>query len=141
VFGLRTAADVVLFLQGEWTEMVQPGVFVTLFSNPSGDTELKGVKFSSRLFSKGQAELWWKENREKVAEQFLYQAVSSPPLSVAPSTSAPRGSSAQVSNRSSWDGSIGFESLNLGNGSPPGPKAVLSRVVEPSSDDTNHFRS
>eukprot|EP00192_Tetraselmis_astigmatica_P000699 CAMPEP_0117658694 /NCGR_PEP_ID=MMETSP0804-20121206/5999_1 /TAXON_ID=1074897 /ORGANISM="Tetraselmis astigmatica, Strain CCMP880" /LENGTH=1341 /DNA_ID=CAMNT_0005465229 /DNA_START=538 /DNA_END=4563 /DNA_ORIENTATION=+ len=60
----------------EWLETVHPGVHLTLAIGPSGKTELRKVRFSSKAFSKAEAERWWRENRLQVAERCMLASSS-----------------------------------------------------------------
>ncbi|KAJ8774168.1 hypothetical protein K2173_009599 [Erythroxylum novogranatense] len=61
----------------ETIEQFEPGVYVTFFQRPDGMKIFKRVKFSKRRFQEQQAEVWWKENKERVLKRY------SPPTSTA----------------------------------------------------------
>uniref|UniRef100_A0A2K1Z490 FYVE-type domain-containing protein n=1 Tax=Populus trichocarpa TaxID=3694 RepID=A0A2K1Z490_POPTR len=56
--------------EAEWVEQDEPGVYITLTSQPGGIKDLKRVRFSRKRFSEKQAEQWWAENRARVYEQY-----------------------------------------------------------------------
>ena len=63
--------------QGEWVETVHPGVHLTLAMNEHGETELRKVRFSTKAFSKADAEAWWRQNRASVMEHYTLVGSSS----------------------------------------------------------------
>ncbi|XP_011015114.1 PREDICTED: uncharacterized protein LOC105118779 [Populus euphratica] len=56
--------------EAEWVEQDEPGVYITLTSQPGGIKDLKRVRFSRKRFTEKQAEQWWTENRARVYEQY-----------------------------------------------------------------------
>ncbi|XP_072953082.1 PH, RCC1 and FYVE domains-containing protein 1-like isoform X1 [Typha angustifolia] len=61
----RTSAEEI-----EWVEHVEPGVYITVSSLPTGGKYLKRIRFSRKRFSEKQAENWWAENRLRLQEKF-----------------------------------------------------------------------
>lgn len=55
--------------KAEWVVQDEPGVYLSLSSQPGGGNELKRVRFSRRHFTKEQAEKWWTENGTKILER------------------------------------------------------------------------
>ncbi|KAG4924210.1 hypothetical protein JHK87_049750 [Glycine soja] len=55
--------------KAEWVVQDEPGVYVSLSSQPGGGNELKRVRFSRRHFTEEQAEKWWAENGTKILER------------------------------------------------------------------------
>ncbi|WCJ21272.1 Regulator of chromosome condensation (RCC1) family with FYVE zinc finger domain [Euphorbia peplus] len=47
----------------------EPGVYITLSSNPSGSNELKRIRFSRKHFTEQQAEKWWAEHGPRICER------------------------------------------------------------------------
>ncbi|XP_022973773.1 PH, RCC1 and FYVE domains-containing protein 1-like [Cucurbita maxima] len=56
--------------EAEWVEQDEPGVYITLTSQPGGAKDLKRVRFSRKRFTEKQAEQWWAENRARVYERY-----------------------------------------------------------------------
>ncbi|TKY58823.1 E3 ubiquitin-protein ligase HERC1 [Spatholobus suberectus] len=55
--------------KAEWVVQDEPGVYVSLSSQPGGGNELRRVRFSRKHFTEEQAEKWWAENGTKVLER------------------------------------------------------------------------
>ncbi|XP_065861404.1 PH, RCC1 and FYVE domains-containing protein 1-like [Euphorbia lathyris] len=47
----------------------EPGVYITLSSNPGGNNELKRIRFSRKHFTEQQAEKWWAEHGPRICER------------------------------------------------------------------------
>ncbi|XP_058749144.1 protein Brevis radix-like 2 [Vicia villosa] len=62
--------DTVDILKAEWVERYEDGVYITLTTSPSGEKELKRMRFSRELFAKKDAERWWDENYAKVIHKY-----------------------------------------------------------------------
>ncbi|KAK4773873.1 hypothetical protein SAY87_028892 [Trapa incisa] len=56
-------------VKGEWVIQDEPGIYLTLAALPSGDNELRRVRFSRKHFSQDQAEKWWSDNVTKVYDR------------------------------------------------------------------------
>ncbi|RDY14661.1 Protein Brevis radix-like 4 [Mucuna pruriens] len=56
-------------VKAEWVVQDEPGVYISLSSQPGGGNELKRVRFSRRHFTEEQAEKWWAENGTKILER------------------------------------------------------------------------
>ncbi|ERN17078.1 uncharacterized protein LOC18445411 [Amborella trichopoda] len=61
----------------EWVEQDEPGVYITLRSLPSGQKELKRVRFSRKKFTEKEAERWWSENRSRVHRKYNIDSIGS----------------------------------------------------------------
>ncbi|XP_002533468.2 PH, RCC1 and FYVE domains-containing protein 1 isoform X1 [Ricinus communis] len=60
--------------EGESIEQFEPGVYVTFVQRSNGVKIFKRVKFSKRRFQEQQAEVWWKENKDRLLRRY------SPPI-------------------------------------------------------------
>ncbi|KAJ6318743.1 hypothetical protein OIU76_014159 [Salix suchowensis] len=56
--------------QKEIIEQFEPGVYVTVILRPNGVKIFKRVKFSKRRFQEQQAEVWWKENKDRLLKKY-----------------------------------------------------------------------
>lgn len=61
-------------LTEEWVEQDEPGVYVSVSSNPGGEIYLKRVRFSRKQFTEAQAEKWWAENKPRVQKKYSFFA-------------------------------------------------------------------
>ncbi|XP_075490669.1 protein Brevis radix-like 4 [Primulina tabacum] len=59
------------YLDTEWVEQDEPGVYLTISSLPDGRKELRRVRFSREKFHETHARLWWEENRVRINKQYL----------------------------------------------------------------------
>ncbi|CAN0907996.1 PH, RCC1 and FYVE domains-containing protein 1 [Linum grandiflorum] len=57
--------------QRESIEQFEPGVYVTFVQHPSGTKIFKRVRFSKRKFQEQQAEVWWKDNKERLLKRYV----------------------------------------------------------------------
>ncbi|CAM8994610.1 unnamed protein product [Rhodiola kirilowii] len=78
-------------------EQFEPGVYVTLILLSDGTKIFSRVRFSKRKFDEHQAEVWWKENKERLLRRYSPPAAHHPPSEPAanpsprdPSTEATR---------------------------------------------------
>ncbi|CAN0890606.1 PH, RCC1 and FYVE domains-containing protein 1 [Linum grandiflorum] len=78
--------------QREIIEQFEPGVYVTFVQHPNGMKMFKRVRFSKRKFQEQQAEVWWKENKERLLKRYL------PPKSGSSSHHAPTAPTESSSN-------------------------------------------
>ncbi|KAL8235274.1 hypothetical protein R6Q59_021374 [Mikania micrantha] len=58
-------------LETEWVEQDEPGVYITIRALPSGNRELRRVRFSREKFGETNARMWWEQNRARIQEQYL----------------------------------------------------------------------
>ncbi|KAJ3689906.1 hypothetical protein LUZ61_019070 [Rhynchospora tenuis] len=63
--------------ENEWNSEPEPGVFITLVQLPQGGNLLKKISFSKELFDAWQAEIWWRENFEKIVGLYSISEISS----------------------------------------------------------------
>ena len=67
---------------------MRQGVYLTLKPTPSGQNALMRVRFARGLFSKAQAEAWWRAHKAEVAERCNLAPAS--PRAAAESAETPR---------------------------------------------------
>ncbi|KAI5580375.1 hypothetical protein BDE02_08G151600 [Populus trichocarpa] len=76
--------------QKEIIEQFEPGVYVTVILRPNGVKIFKRVKFSKRRFQEQQAEVWWKENKDRLLKKYSPPTIN---VSLVGGPSTPVGSS------------------------------------------------
>ncbi|CAK7327262.1 unnamed protein product [Dovyalis caffra] len=76
--------------QTEIIEQFEPGVYVTVILHPNGVKIFKRVRFSKRRFQEQQAEIWWKENKDRLLKKYSPPTIN---VSLAEGPSTPVGSS------------------------------------------------
>ncbi|XP_011029821.1 PREDICTED: uncharacterized protein LOC105129442 [Populus euphratica] len=76
--------------QKEIIEQFEPGVYVTVILRPNGIKIFKRVKFSKRRFQEQQAEVWWKENKDRLLKKYSPPTIN---VSLVGGPSTPVGSS------------------------------------------------
>ncbi|XP_073318031.1 protein Brevis radix-like 4 [Primulina huaijiensis] len=59
------------YLDTEWVQQDEPGVYLTIRSLPDGRKELRRVRFSREKFQETHARLWWEKNRVRINKQYL----------------------------------------------------------------------
>ncbi|KAJ4973976.1 hypothetical protein NE237_007150 [Protea cynaroides] len=62
----------------EETELFEPGVYVTLSQLQDGTKVFNRVRFSKRRFAEQQADHWWKENKDRVLNNYVTRMDSIP---------------------------------------------------------------
>ncbi|KAK3041367.1 hypothetical protein RJ639_002348 [Escallonia herrerae] len=71
----------------EVIEQFESGVYVTCVQLENGTKIFKRVRFSKRRFAEQQAEVWWKENKDRLLRKYIQPKISSSPTG---SFAAPR---------------------------------------------------
>ncbi|KAL5706271.1 hypothetical protein ACHQM5_024466 [Ranunculus cassubicifolius] len=56
----------------EETEKFEPGVYITFLRLSNGTKVFKRVRFSKKRYSGEEAEIWWRENKEKVSKRYRF---------------------------------------------------------------------
>ncbi|KAK6151994.1 hypothetical protein DH2020_014629 [Rehmannia glutinosa] len=59
------------YLETEWVEQDEPGVYITIRALPDGRRELRRVRFSREIYGEMHARVWWEENRARIHKQYL----------------------------------------------------------------------
>ncbi|KAI3447186.1 hypothetical protein Pfo_003851 [Paulownia fortunei] len=59
------------YMETEWVEQDEPGVYITIRALPDGRRELRRVRFSREKFGEMHARVWWEENRARIHKQYL----------------------------------------------------------------------
>ncbi|CAM8895944.1 unnamed protein product [Rhodiola kirilowii] len=60
----------------EWVAQVEPGILIDFISLPKGGNDLKRIRFSREMYNKLQAQKWWIENCDRVAELYNVQKLN-----------------------------------------------------------------
>ncbi|KAL8498063.1 hypothetical protein ACS0TY_021409 [Phlomoides rotata] len=70
---MRTNSSIssVGYLETEWVEEDEPGVYLTIRALPHGRRELRRVRFSREKYGEIHARVWWEENRDRIHKQYL----------------------------------------------------------------------
>ncbi|XP_050218624.1 PH, RCC1 and FYVE domains-containing protein 1 [Mercurialis annua] len=67
----NTEADTIVSKkEGESIEQFEAGVYVTFVQRSNGVKLFKRVKFSKRRFQEQQAEMWWKDNKDRLLRRY-----------------------------------------------------------------------
>ncbi|KAL3625356.1 hypothetical protein CASFOL_030810 [Castilleja foliolosa] len=59
------------YLESEWVEEDEPGVYITIRALPDGKRELRRVRFSREKFGEMHARVWWEENKARIHKHYL----------------------------------------------------------------------
>ncbi|OAY28102.1 PH, RCC1 and FYVE domains-containing protein 1 [Manihot esculenta] len=95
--------------EGESIEQFEPGVYVTFIQRSDGVKLFKRVKFSKRRFQEQQAEVWWKENKDRLLRRYsptsntASTGSSSTPAEAPPSTAVSPSAPAESSTTAAED--------------------------------------
>ncbi|KAF5185133.1 Regulator of chromosome condensation (RCC1) family protein [Thalictrum thalictroides] len=81
----------------EETEHFEPGVYVTFIRLSNDNKVFKTVRFSKKRYSNQQAEVWWRENRDRVLRRYRPHGVETASASGS-SHSEPSASTSGTSN-------------------------------------------